>query len=413
MSNDLLQISYRASVNLTVTAEDLPDETVEHLRQAQFETPATATHYPTVTIVIPTFNEAAHIERVITGFLQTHYPHLIEILVVDGGSSDGTQAIVQRLAALDSRVRLLHNPLKIQSAGLNIGIAMMRGDVFIRADGHSLYAPEYIERCVETLRETQALNVGGIQRFAAATAFQAGTALAAHSILGNGGSKHRRPDHNGPSDTVFLGCWWKRDFDRLDTAHLQPTPYYDDLGQLIWLRSYFDLDQVTNQDSEINVRFRKASSQAIFVSSRIHVWYFPRKSWKGLRKQYFNYGRGRCRTAALHPDLSPQRAKLPLFAGFFALFVGLLDRFFLRGRLRTKQLFFIASFIPWIESLRVTLKHRHSFEREIWRGQHDAVPSLFQRWWYCSVALWTMTPAYFIGYVYQLVRRRVFHVEGW
>jgi len=49
---------------------------------------------PTVTIAIPAYNEAAHIESVITGFLNQQYPGLVEILIADGGSTDGTQDIV-------------------------------------------------------------------------------------------------------------------------------------------------------------------------------------------------------------------------------------------------------------------------------------------------------------------------------
>jgi len=75
---------------------------------------------PTLTVAIPAYNEAANIERVVKGFLSTGYPNLIEIFVADGGSTDGTQDIVKKLSTEDSRVKLLHNPLKIQSAGLNL-----------------------------------------------------------------------------------------------------------------------------------------------------------------------------------------------------------------------------------------------------------------------------------------------------
>ena len=65
---------------------------------------------PTVTIAIPALNEALHIEPLIRGFLKTRYPRLIEICVADGGSSDGTREIVERLSAEDPRVKLIDNP---------------------------------------------------------------------------------------------------------------------------------------------------------------------------------------------------------------------------------------------------------------------------------------------------------------
>ncbi len=368
---------------------------------------------PSASIVIPTYNEAAHIERVVRGFMQSSYPHLIEILIVDGGSTDTTRDLVAHLNQEDPRVRLLDNPLKIQSAGLNIGIAAMQGEVCLRADGHSDYAPDYVERCVETLLATGKLNVGGVQRFVAANAFQAGVALATRSVLGNGGSRHRQPDYNGHSDTVFLGCWWKKDLERLDRSGLRETLYPANSAENCYVQSYFDLEQVTNQDSELNMRLRKLDPQGIYVSSAIKAWYYPRSTWQGLRKQYFKYGRGRCRTSHRHPELSPARAKLPLIAAIGALLLGLFDLFVLRGRLHSRKLFLLAASLPFLESLRVTLKDDASFARELWRGPEQEMPSRLVRWWYCSIALWTMTPAYLAGYLYQLYRRKIRKIENW
>ena len=165
---------------------------------------------PTISLAIPTYNESANIERVIKGFLATEYQNLIEVIIADGGSNDNTQEIVKRLSTQDSRIKLIHNPLKVQSAGLNLILQECRGDIFLRADAHSDYAPDYIEKCVEALLESKALNVGGAQRFAAKTPFQAGIALSSKSILGSGGAKYRDPNYNGYAETVYLGCFWKK-----------------------------------------------------------------------------------------------------------------------------------------------------------------------------------------------------------
>jgi glycosyltransferase involved in cell wall biosynthesis len=369
--------------------------------------------WPSASVIIPTFNEAAHLERVVTRFLATCYPGVIEVLVVDGGSTDGTAKIIRRLAQHDARVRLIHNPLKVQSAALNIGIAEMRGDIFLRADGHSDYAPDYIERCIETLLETKALNIGGSPQFVAADAFQAGVALASRSLLGAGGGKHRSPSYSGYCDTVSFGCAWRRDLERLESAQLRRTPYVDAVGDQRLVRSYFDLDQVTNQDSEINLRFRKVDPQAIYVSARIKTWYYPRATWKGLVKQFFQYGRGRCRTASLHPGLAPRRVKLPLLAGLAALILIVLDLVAFRGKLHMKQAALCGLCLPFLESARVTLKYRTGFETEIWWGAPTDAPALHQRWLWCGVALLTMTPAFLTGYLYQLIRRHVLRIQGW
>lgn len=368
---------------------------------------------PVVTLVIPTFNEAAHIEQLLANFLRTAYIGPLEILVVDGCSSDDTCAIVERISEIDPRVRLLRNPMKIQSAALNIGIAQMRGDVMIRADAHAFYAPDYIERCVEALLGTHALNVGGCMRFVAETPFQAGTAIAARSVLAAGGSRHRALTYDGPSDSVWLGCFWKRDLECLASNQRRPTLWIDEQQRTIALPSIFDLDQVTNQDAELNLRLGTLRPNGIQVSSKIKAWYYPRKTWKSLRTQYFRYGRGRMRTTALHPQLTPLRPKLPIYAAAIWAVLLLLDRVFLRGRLRTVEASMVGALIAPLESLRLTIHTRHEFPDRIWRGPREQLPTLSQRWLSCCVALYTILPSFVAGYYYQLVRRYLLGKTGW
>ena len=347
--------------------------------------------HPALTIAIPTYNEADHIERVITGFLQTTYPQLLEILVVDGGSTDGTQQIVEQVAQVDPRVRLLHNPRKIQSAALNIAIEQAKGEIFLRADGHSIYAPDYIEQSVKTLQKTNALNVGGAQRFIAENTFQAGIALTTKSFLGTGRAKYRNSNYDGYAETVFLGCFWKKD--------------------LLAISGYCE-ESITNEDSELNLRLQKKKKDAIYVSSSIKVWYYPRKNWIGLFKQYVKYGRGRLRTVSEHPS-APLRARLPFWVVSTGLTLSILDMLILRGKLQTKKLALVGLAIPFFEGLRVTWKSRNTFATEIWRGSQDEIPSLTQRWFWCSIALLTMPIAHFSGYAYQMFRRKILGIKGW
>ena len=80
------------------------------------------------------------------------------------------------------------------------------------------------------------------------------------------------PKYDGYADTVYIGCFWRQ-------ALL-------DVGG-------FDTTQITNQDAELNQKLLSKSEQAIYISSKIRVWYYPRKTWKSLWIQYFKYGRGR------------------------------------------------------------------------------------------------------------------------
>ncbi len=63
---------------------------------------------PTVTVVIAAFNEAKHIEDTVRNKLAQEYPRdRLRVIVVSDGSEDGTDEIVQRIAAEDPRVSLI------------------------------------------------------------------------------------------------------------------------------------------------------------------------------------------------------------------------------------------------------------------------------------------------------------------
>ena len=333
-----------------------------------------------------------NIERIVKEFLSTAYPNLTEVFVADGGSTDGTQDIVKNLALEDARVKLLHNPLKVQSAGLNLILQECTGDIFLRADAYSDYAPDYIEKCVEVLLESKALNVGGAQRFIAKTDFQVGVALASKSILGSGGAKYRNPDYDGYADTVYIGCFWK---------------------QALVEVGGFDTSQITNQDAELNQRLLEKSQNSIYISSEIRVWYYSRKTFKSLYIQYFKYGRGRYLTSIKHSVKSQIRGILPFLAISLTILLLLIDLSFPSLGLHIEVLIILGLMLPFLESLRVTFKLRNRFYSEIWRGDKDKLPTFFNLWLLCGLILMTMSIAHASGFSYQLIKHKILGLEGW
>jgi succinoglycan biosynthesis protein ExoA len=368
--------------------------------------------FPSVTVAIPTYNEENYIENLVLGFLETSYPNLIEIFVADGGSNDGTQEIVKKVSDKDARVKLIHNPEKIQSAGLNLILSESIGDVFIRIDAHSDYAPDYIEKCIEALLESKASNVGGAQRFVAETSFQAGVALASKSFLGNGGAKYRNPNYTGYADTVYLGCFWKKSLLEIEGYNVEANSNQDTELNLR-LKKVFDTTQITNQDAELNQRLINNNKEAIYIDSKICVWYYPRKSWKSLLIQYFKYGRGRYLTSTKHKRQSQLRGLLPFVFISTVILLLIVDLVFPKLGLPIESLIIIGLILPFLESLRVTLECSKNFDLEIWRGSEDKVPSFFSRWFLCGITLLSMPFAHFSGYSYQLFRNQVLRVNNW
>ncbi|HXI59037.1 MAG TPA: glycosyltransferase, partial [Polyangia bacterium] len=105
-------------------------------------------------VVIPTLNEAAYIRKVLDGLLKEMAALSgMRIVVADGGSTDGTVAIVNAVAQAHPQVALLHNPARIQSAAINLAVRRYGhgADVLIRCDAHAAYPANYCRRLVDSL----------------------------------------------------------------------------------------------------------------------------------------------------------------------------------------------------------------------------------------------------------------------
>ena len=118
---------------------------------------------PTVSIILPVLNEEAQLERCLRAVAEQSYPSIIEVVVADGGSTDGTRSVVSKFA----KVRVVDNPRRIRPAGLNAAIAAASGDIIVRVDARTALAPDYVERCVSALERSGAAIVGGQMRYEA------------------------------------------------------------------------------------------------------------------------------------------------------------------------------------------------------------------------------------------------------
>ncbi len=233
--------------------------------------PAAAAPLPTVSIIIPMRNEAAYVARCLDSVLsQVAGRRDIEILCVDGASTDRTPEIVAEYARRDARIRLLHNPRRIVPIAMNLALAEARGDVIVRLDCHSEYAPDYLEQCLAVLRRTGADNVGGYITTRPGRDTPVGRAIAAatSSRFGVGGSAFRVGGAEREVDTVPFGCFRRDVFTRFG-------PYDERLER--------------NQDIELNHRIRKGGGR-IVISPDIRLVYYNRSTYRGLASQAFANG---------------------------------------------------------------------------------------------------------------------------
>jgi len=222
-----------------------------------------------VSVIVACRNERKYIRDLLDSICRQHLGGAkIEVLVADGMSDDGTRQILDLYRRIVLPLRVIDNPDKIVSAGLNAAIREARGAIIIRMDAHSEYAPDYISRCLETLQETDADNVGGPALTRAEGYLGRAIGLAYHSKFSCGGAKFHDADYEGYADTVPYGCWRRATLERI---------------------GLFDETLGRNQDDELNLRLTCAGGK-IWQSPKIISWYRPRASLADLFRQYFQYG---------------------------------------------------------------------------------------------------------------------------
>ena len=259
---------------------------------------------PKVTVVMPCYNEERYIGRAIESLSDKGGLENSELLVVDGGSTDGTKRFIEHYQKLNEfNIKLLDNPQRLQGNGLNIGIGEARGKIIVRADAHCVFPPGYVKNCVELLelKEKEGVaNVGGVMKPLGTRLVQKSNAAALQHPLGVGDAKFHLGTRSGYLDTVYLGTFRKTLFEEIGLYDPQAHP---------------------NEDAELNLRILKARKK-IYLDSSIKVIYYPRDSFRALAKQYFRYAQGRAYTTWKHWRLSSWRQAAPilLVLGLFSSF---------------------------------------------------------------------------------------------
>src|SRR5258708_29331697 len=148
-----------------------------------------------VSVIVACRNERKHIRNCLDSLCRQALGDIkIEVLIADGTSDDGTRQILDLYRRIVLPLRMIDNPDKIASAGLNAAIRAARGEIIIRMDAHSEYAPDYIRRCLEVLDETSADNVGGPAVTPADGYLGLAIDLAYHSAFSCGGGQRHACD---------------------------------------------------------------------------------------------------------------------------------------------------------------------------------------------------------------------------
>lgn len=246
-------------------------------------------------VLMPVLDEEHHIAASVAAMRRQRFPGRLEFLVVDGGSSDRTRAILAELARDDPRMRVLENRRGSTPSGLNVALAHARGRWVARMDAHTEYPDGYVALGVERLMRGDTRWVSGPAIATGSGPVSRAVALALRTPLGRGGSRkwtapralsHREFELDAG---VFAGVWARE-------ALLAYGGW--DEG---WLR---------NQDSEMAGRFLAHGEKLICLTGMASE-YTPRDSLASLWRQYLQYGVYRQKTAVRHPH-TMRRSHLPI-----------------------------------------------------------------------------------------------------
>jgi glycosyltransferase involved in cell wall biosynthesis len=277
--------------------------------------------FPPVSVILPILNEERDLSNCISAILQQDYPSNIEVILALGPSKDKTTQIAEKLSELDSRIKLVNNPTGQTAAGLNLAIKASSYEIICRIDGHSEISNNYVKTAVEILQQKNAVNVGGLMHADSNTGLQRVIAQAMRSKLGVGSSKFHTGGSAGESDTVYLGTYKK---------------------SAVLAAGGFDERYIRAQDWELNYRLRK-NGGLIWFDPRLQVKYRPRRTFKKLARQYFQYGRWRRVISRQHRSTVNFRYLAPPVA----VIINLLSIFFTF----TSNPIFIAPFLTYFSIL--------------------------------------------------------------
>lgn len=258
-------------------------------------------HEDLVTVVIPAYNEVAHLGACLDSVLAQDHTNL-QVVVVDSDSSDGTADIVRARMAEDPRVELVHHSRRNIPSSLNAALDRARGTWLVRVDAHSTVGPTYVSTAVERLRDPHWSGVGGRKDGVGSTSAGRAIAVAMASRLGVGNSVYHFGTTPQEVDHLAFGAY------AVDTVR--------QMGG-------WDETLTANEDFEFDHRLREAGHHLLFDPALVIEWQC-RQSVRELFDQYRRYGRGKVDVAVLHPgSLRPRHLVPPLFVAWSTLAVAL------------------------------------------------------------------------------------------
>lgn len=244
-----------------------------------------------VGIIIPCYQEETYIADCIQSCLNQETNAIIEIIIVDGGSTDKSIELIQQLQSTHpEKVVLLHNLKKTTPISLNIGLQYSTASFKMILGAHSILPKNYISQCLAAFEAQPTADcVGGKieNHYLNPVAEDIGFAMS--SSFGVGNALFRTGGKAQWVDTVAFGMYKQSVFEKI---------------------GWFNEDLIRNQDDEFNFRLTQAGLKIWFDPNLVSN-YYVRSSYRKLWNQYFQYGYWKVYVNKLHSQITTARQLVP------------------------------------------------------------------------------------------------------
>ncbi|MFJ8260430.1 glycosyltransferase family 2 protein [Rummeliibacillus sp. NPDC094406] len=226
----------------------------------------------TVSFIIIAFNEETTIKKIFKDLIMQDYPHnLIEVILVDGISTDNTKNFMQTFSKEDNgfaRVIVLDNPKKILPSGWNIALENAENEVILRVDAHASIPKNFIFQNVKCIESGEDI-CGGYRPniIDEQTPWKETLLLAEKSMFGSSIANYRRNSEKRHVNSIFHGAYKKSVFDKVGK---------------------YDERLVRTEDNEMHYRIRQAGYKICFDPSIISYQHTRNSLRKMLKQKNLN-----------------------------------------------------------------------------------------------------------------------------
>jgi glycosyltransferase involved in cell wall biosynthesis len=262
-----------------------------------------------VSLCVIAYNEESYLEKLFEAIEAQDYPHAkIELILVDGASSDNTKSIMQKYAAEERSyraVQVLDNPKRVQPHGWNTAILGSSGDAIVRVDAHASIPPDFVRHSIETLEKGEDVCGGPwFPLLDEKTPWKQALLAGEQSIFGSSIAIYRRNAKAAYVPSISHGAYRREVFDKA---------------------GLFDGRLLRTEDNEMHYRIRKAGYR-IKLNPQIHSYQYVRSTFRSMMVQKYKNGYWIGRTLFISPYcLGPHHLVPGIFVvvALAALIVGL------------------------------------------------------------------------------------------